>query len=77
MAARHLGSGAASCSERELLSRAAALDLRATTLDLRNSGDTAGTRDKVVGYGAWALEDSALERQDRDQATADRDPAGA
>jgi len=29
--------------------------LRATTLDLRNSGDTAGPRDAVVGYGAWAL----------------------
>jgi len=24
-------------------------------LDLRNSGDTAGTRDSVVGYGAYAL----------------------
>jgi hypothetical protein len=24
-------------------------------LDLRNSGDTAGARDCVVGYGAWAL----------------------
>lgn len=24
-----------------------------TTLDLRNSGDTAGDRDVVVGYGAW------------------------
>jgi hypothetical protein len=24
-------------------------------LDLRNSGDTAGPRDHVVGYGAWAL----------------------
>jgi hypothetical protein len=22
-------------------------------LDLRNSGDTAGTKDKVVGYGAY------------------------
>jgi len=29
--------------------------LRATTLDLRNSGDTGGPRDRVVGYGAWAL----------------------
>lgn len=29
--------------------------LTVTTLDLRNSGDTAGTRDSVVGYGAWAL----------------------
>ena len=27
----------------------------ARTLDLRNSGDTAGPRDQVVGYGAWAL----------------------
>lgn len=27
--------------------------LRANTLDLRNSGDTAGSRDRVVGYGAW------------------------
>jgi AmmeMemoRadiSam system protein B len=29
--------------------------LRAQTLDLRNSGDTAGPRDQVVGYGAWAF----------------------
>ncbi|HHJ16461.1 MAG TPA: AmmeMemoRadiSam system protein B [Gammaproteobacteria bacterium] len=29
--------------------------LQATTLDLRNSGDTAGSRDRVVGYGAYAL----------------------
>ncbi len=42
-----------------LLRRAAALDLRATTLDLRNSGDTAGSRDRVVGYGAFLLEDAA------------------
>jgi len=26
-------------------------------LDRRNSGDTAGSRDRVVGYGAWALTD--------------------
>jgi len=24
-------------------------------IDLRNSGDTAGPRDRVVGYGAWAI----------------------
>ena len=30
--------------------------LHATTLDLRNSGDTAGSRDRVVGYGAWVFE---------------------
>jgi AmmeMemoRadiSam system protein B len=25
------------------------------TLDLRNSGDTAGSKERVVGYGAWAI----------------------
>ncbi len=29
--------------------------LRSSTLDLRSSGDTAGGRDEVVGYGAWAF----------------------
>jgi AmmeMemoRadiSam system protein B len=29
--------------------------LKAVTLDQRNSGDTAGPRDRVVGYGAYAL----------------------
>ena len=29
--------------------------LRASLLDLRNSGDTAGDRDRVVGYSAFAL----------------------
>lgn len=31
------------------------LGLRARVLDLRNSGDTAGPRDHVVGYGAFAV----------------------
>lgn len=30
--------------------------LHATTIDLRNSGDTAGPRDQVVGYGAWLIQ---------------------
>jgi AmmeMemoRadiSam system protein B len=30
--------------------------LRAYTVDLRNSGDTAGSRDSVVGYGAYVFE---------------------
>jgi AmmeMemoRadiSam system protein B/AmmeMemoRadiSam system protein A len=49
---------------RGLLARAAALDLRATTLDLRNSGDTGGRdrRDRVVGYGSWAFEYSTQAR---------------
>ena len=29
--------------------------LTVKTLDVRNSGDTAGTRDRVVGYGAWLI----------------------
>jgi len=38
-----------------LLHVARAKGLSATTVDLRNSGDTAGPRDQVVGYGAWAF----------------------
>jgi len=30
-------------------------NLQGETLDLRNSGDTAGSRDQVVGYGAYAF----------------------
>lgn len=40
---------------RGLLRVAQAHDLRVRTLDLRNSGDTAGPRDQVVGYGAYAF----------------------
>ncbi len=29
--------------------------LKAATIDLRNSGDTAGSRDRVVGYGAYVV----------------------
>lgn len=38
-----------------LLEVAHAHGLKARTLDLRNSGDTAGPRDEVVGYGAYAF----------------------
>lgn len=38
-----------------LLLAAKRLGLAVRTLDLRNSGDTAGGRAQVVGYGAWAL----------------------
>lgn len=38
-----------------LLETARRHGLRAATLDLCNSGDTAGCRDRVVGYGAWAF----------------------
>ncbi len=38
-----------------LLQTAGRRSLTATTVDLRNSGDTAGSRDEVVGYGTWAF----------------------
>lgn len=34
-------------------------DLKASLLDLRNSGDTAGDRSRVVGYGAFAFNEAA------------------
>jgi len=40
---------------RGLLALARARGLSPTTLDLRSSGDTAGPRDQVVGYGSWAF----------------------
>lgn len=38
-----------------LLDLAGRKSMHIRTLDLRNSGDTAGPRNQVVGYGAWAL----------------------
>jgi MEMO1 family protein len=38
-----------------LLELARRRGLQARTLDLRNSGDTAGSRDQVVGYGAYVF----------------------
>ena len=40
--------------------------MRVETLDLRNSGDAAGPRDRVVGYGAWGFWDpvTALQLSD-------------
>jgi AmmeMemoRadiSam system protein B len=39
-----------------LLAAARRHGLKVRTLDLRNSGDTAGPRDQVVGYGAYVFE---------------------
>lgn len=38
-----------------LLAFAQRRELQIKLLDLRNSGDTAGDRQRVVGYGAWAV----------------------
>ena len=43
-----------------LLTLARENNLKARTLDLRNSGDTSGDRERVVGYGAFIFE--ALEK---------------
>jgi AmmeMemoRadiSam system protein B/AmmeMemoRadiSam system protein A len=42
-----------------LLTLARRRGLRVERLDVCNSGDTAGSRDRVVGYGAWAFHDPA------------------
>lgn len=41
-----------------LLKSAQIHNMKTTTLDLRNSGDTAGNKDQVVGYGAWMFEET-------------------
>jgi AmmeMemoRadiSam system protein B/AmmeMemoRadiSam system protein A len=41
---------------RGLLLEARRRDLRVTALDVRNSGDTRGNMDRVVGYGSFAFE---------------------
>ena len=51
---------------RGLLLAARRRDMAIERLDLRNSGDTAGSRDRVVGYGAWALFEPAPEDQSMD-----------
>lgn len=51
--------GACGCvPTRGLLLAARQRGMAIERLDLRNSGDTAGPRDRVVGYGAWALYES-------------------
>lgn len=46
---------------RGLLQLARRRSLRPETVDLRNSGDTAGPRDRVVGYGAWTFSEASPE----------------
>jgi MEMO1 family protein len=38
--------------------------LKITTVDVRNSGDTAGSRDRVVGYGSWVLHEGGNKGED-------------
>ncbi len=45
---------------RGLLKYAHEKNMSIQTIDLRNSADTAGTKDRVVGYGAYALFNSSI-----------------
>jgi AmmeMemoRadiSam system protein B/AmmeMemoRadiSam system protein A len=47
-----------------LLHQAQRRDLRVTAVDVRNSGDTRGGRDRVVGYGAFTFEYAEAARLD-------------
>jgi len=49
-----------------LLVEAARRGLTARRLALCNSGDTAGPRDRVVGYGAWLLEETPRQQFPQD-----------
>lgn len=61
-----------------LLTLAKRRHLRVRTLDLRNSGDTAGDRRRVVGYGAWAFsEPQGGEKRHDDGKAPAADEAGA
>ncbi|MBE2224295.1 MAG: AmmeMemoRadiSam system protein B [Anaerolineae bacterium] len=43
-----------------LLLSAKRRNMSVVTLDLRNSGDTAGSKARVVGYGAWAFSEQVV-----------------
>ncbi len=43
-----------------ILTMARRRGLEVSTVDLRNSGDTAGSKDRVVGYGSWVFVNHAL-----------------
>ena len=53
--ALHEGGACGQVSIQALLAAAQQRGLSARTVDLRNSGDTAGGRDEVVGYGAYVI----------------------
>jgi AmmeMemoRadiSam system protein A len=50
-----------------LLTAAKRRNLEIVTLDVRNSGDTAGPKDRVVGYGSWALFETEKSMSEADE----------
>lgn len=65
-----------SLATRGLLLAARRRGMSVERLDLRNSGDTAGGRDRVVGYGAWALYEAAGDPQPLDAERAEIEAIG-
>ncbi len=49
-------------------------DMVVRTVDLRNSGDTAGSQDRVVGYGAFVVQESAVTPNRRTSSTVEALP---
>ena len=60
-----------------LLEMARQRGLEVATVDLRNSGDTAGSKDRVVGYGSWVFVDRGLHLDDAKIKSAKIDPGDA
>ena len=56
---------------RGLLTIAKHKGLEVSTVDLRNSGDTAGPKDRVVGYGSWVFTEPSGDKKPQDDAFAD------
>lgn len=52
-----------------LLLLARAKDLTVSTADIRNSGDTAGPKDRVVGYGSWLFREPPAARAQKKRPT--------
>lgn len=50
-------------------------DLTVHAIDIRNSGDTVGTKDRVVGYGAFVVEEPAAESGKEPAAGSGQEPA--
>ena len=53
-----------------LLTLARKRGLAVQTVDIRNSGDTAGSKDRVVGYGAWVFTESDAESKEMEASSA-------
>lgn len=60
-----------------LLYLARSRKLTVHAIDIRNSGDTAGTKDRVVGYGAFVVEEPSAALDKEPSAASDKEPSTA